>query len=81
MSMKQTICEFVHGMTCEEVCQFVGGIVMCGDCSFSYEDELGNLRCRGPLTAPWDYYYDEPSDGVKVKPDGFCAWGERRKVK
>jgi len=53
-------------------------IMRCGDCDFSHEDELGNLRCHGPLTEPWDYYNDEPSDGVKVEPDGFCAWAERK---
>ena len=51
-------------------------IVRCGDCDLSHEDELGNLRCHGPLTEPWDYYNDEPSDGVKVEPSGFCAWGK-----
>ena len=53
-------------------------IVRCRDCDFSHEDELGNLRCHGPLTEPWDYYNDEPSDGVKVEPDGFCKWAERK---
>lgn len=53
-------------------------IVRCRDCRFSYEDELGNLRCQGPLIEPWDYYNDEPSDGVKIEPKGFCAWGERK---
>ena len=53
-------------------------VVRCRDCDFSYEDELGNLRCRGLLTEPWDYYNDEPSDGVKVEPSGFCAWAERK---
>lgn len=51
-------------------------IVRCRDCDFSHEDELGNLRCHGPLTEPWDYYNDEPSDGVKVEPSGFCAWAK-----
>ena len=32
MSMKQTMCEFVHGMSCEEVCKFLGEIVRCRDC-------------------------------------------------
>lgn len=53
-------------------------IVRCRDCDFSHEDELGNLRCHGPLTEPWDYYNDEPSDGVKVEHSGFCAWGKPR---
>lgn len=71
-------------ITCdEETASWIGNdvdsmrpIVRCSDCDFSHEDELGNLRCHGPLTEPWDYYNDEPSDGVKVKPSGFCAWGE-----
>lgn len=56
-----------------------GGIVRCADCDLSHEDELGDLRCHGPLTEPWDYYSDEPSDGVKVEPSGFCAWAVKRK--
>lgn len=51
-------------------------IVRCRDCDFSHEDELGNLRCCGSLTEPWDYYNDEPSDGVKIESSGYCAWGE-----
>ena len=60
-----------HWLTGEE-------IVRCRDCDFSHENALGNLSCCGPLTEPWDYYNDEPNDGVKVEPDGFCAWGEKR---
>lgn len=55
-------------------------IVRCRDCDFSHEGELGDLRCHGPLTDPWDYYNDEPSDGVKVEPSGFCAWGKPREA-
>lgn len=74
-------------ITCdEETASWIGNdvdsmrpIVRCRDCDFSHEDELGNLRCHGPLTEPWDYYNDEPSDGVKVEPSGFCAWAVKRK--
>ena len=53
-------------------------IVRCRDCEFPDETESGELRCHGYLVEAWDWYNDMPSDGVKVKPDGFCAWGERR---
>ena len=53
-------------------------IIRCRDCGFSHKDMLGNLRCNGPLTEPWDYYNDEPSDGAKVEPSGFCAWAKRK---
>lgn len=68
--------EFVY--TRKLFCPKLPEIVRCRDCDFSHEDELGNLRCHGQLTEPWDYYNDEPSDGVKVEPSGFCAWGERK---
>lgn len=53
-------------------------IVRCRDCEHAEESESGSLRCIGYLVEKWDYYNDEPSDGRMVKPDGFCAWGERR---
>ena len=55
-------------------------VVRCRDCvhgdpfcdSSSYAGMIDCLHF-----AQWDYYDDEP--GVwPVKPDGFCAWGERR---
>ena len=60
-----------HWLTGEE-------IVRCIDCEYADETESGSLRCNGYLVEKWDYYNDMPSDGVKVKPDGFCAWAERR---
>ena len=51
-------------------------IIRCRDCGFSHERELGDLRCHGPLTDPWDYYSDKPSDGVKIESSGYCAWGK-----
>ena len=53
-------------------------IVRCRDCEHSRETESGALYCIGYLTEPWDYYNDEPSQGRKVTPDGFCAWAERK---
>lgn len=55
-----------------------GEIVRCRDCMYADETESGLLLCTGYLVESWDWYNDMPSDGVKVKPDGFCAWGERR---
>lgn len=61
MSMKQTMCEFVHGMTCEEMSRFVGSIVRCRDCK--------HLIAHGAGCARGDYCDIESIDG-------FCAWGE-----
>ena len=75
MSMKQTMCEFVHGMTCEEVSRFVGSIVRCRDCRYYNEK-----------TYKWVNGWTRTSttcalfDSCHVEPDGFCAWGERKVV-
>ena len=53
-------------------------VVRCRDCEFSDETESGELRCHGYLVEDGDWYNDMPSDGVKVKPDNFCAWAEKR---
>ena len=63
MSMKQTMCEFVHGMTCKEVAVFLGSIVRCRDCIRYSLDDYGNTWCAYVASA--------------VQPDDFCAWGER----
>ena len=57
-------------------------VVPCRDCkyadiSYTHAAVTGELHCYGYLVESWDWYNDLPSDGVKVKPDGFCAWGER----
>lgn len=60
-------------------------VVRCRDCKFSHEVEWPEwmnvpsdyLDCHGELVETWDYYNDEPNNNP-VKPDGFCAWGERR---
>ena len=67
MSMKQTMCEFVYGMTCEEVCKFVGSIVRCRDCKHWQQFMKG--------AEPDCWASGEP---FKTEPDDFCAWGERR---
>lgn len=70
MSMKQTMCEFVHGMTCKEVAVFLGSIVRCMDCDYyDHWDASGPYREKH-VCGYWDY--------LEIKPDGFCAWGERR---
>ena len=60
-------------------------IVRCRDCKYGHEvywptsfgipDDY--LDCTGPLVTTWDEYHDQPKDNP-VRPDGFCAWGERR---
>ena len=65
--MKQTICEFVHGMSCEEVCKFLGEIVRCRDCKWISKDTKHYKAC-----------YRLPDCEFMVEPDGFCAWAERR---
>lgn len=60
-------------------------IVRCKDCKNAHEvtwpaccdTPHDYLDCCGELVETWDYYYDEPKKNP-VKPDGFCAWGERR---
>lgn len=56
-----------------------GEIVRCRDCVHGdpfcdSSSHSGKIDCQH--FAQWDYYNDEP--GIcPVKPDGFCAWGER----
>jgi len=69
MTMKQTRCEFVHGMTCKEVSQFVGGIVMCEDCIYYVEDPE-------PIDPGWPMMCERTGADM-VEPDGYCAWGAR----
>lgn len=71
MSMKVTRCEFVHGMTCKEVCEFMSNIVRCRDC-FHYKpyrtDKYGMMsRC-----------HDEHGHTHKRDENDFCSRGERR---
>ena len=69
-----------HWLTGEE-------IIRCRDCKHGHEvywpansgipDDY--LDCTGELVETWDYYNDCPKDNP-VKPDGFCAWSERREA-
>lgn len=66
MSMKQTMCEFVHGMKCDEVCKFLGEIVRCRDCKY-YETVPED---SGDWCGYWtDRIYAD------ARGSGFCAWG------
>lgn len=80
-------------VTCdEETASWIGNdvdsmepIVRCRDCKYAHpvfwpaRDDVPDdwVDCIGPLVETWDYYDDEPKDNP-VRPDGFCAWGERR---
>ena len=79
-------------VTCdEETAEWIGNevdsmrsIVRCRDCRHGNEVTWPTgsniphdyLDCTGELVETWDYYRDEPNMNP-VKPDGFCAWGER----
>ena len=60
-------------------------IVRCRDCKHGHEViwppswnlPADWLDCTGELVETWDYYNDEEMMNP-VKPDGFCAWGERK---
>lgn len=82
-------------VTCdEETASWIGNevdsmepVVRCRDCKHAHavfwpeRDDVPDdwVDCTGPLVETWDYYDDEPKDNP-VRPDGFCAWGERREV-
>lgn len=72
--------EYVVNFLSNEINDFVlhERIVRCKDCKYADETESGLLFCTGYLVESWDWYNDLPSDGVKVKPNGYCAWGERK---
>ena len=71
MTMKQTMCEFVHGMSCEEVCDFLGKLVRCRDCKFCDNDVFAYWCCR-------EKYREFEVDSLDGECMGFCAWGVRR---
>ena len=60
-------------------------IVRCRDCKHAHSvfwharDNVPDdwLDCTGPLVTTWDYYDDVPQNNP-VRPDGFCAWGEKK---
>ena len=62
--------EFVHGMTCKEVCEFVGSIVRCRDCKWMKNDK-DLCICQLPDNLGHNAYWF-------VNENGFCAWGERK---
>ena len=45
-------------------------IVRCRDCKW-YCEEWNRKLMRDTISCDW-------FDGAHVKPDGFCAWGERK---
>lgn len=52
-------------------------IVRCRDCKYMFDWAYDRMLCK--MWSPADI--DEPEGDVLypcVKPDGFCAWGERR---
>ena len=57
--------------------EFRESIVRCKDCKYMFDWAYGRMLCK-----MWaDADIDEPEGNVLypcVKPDGFCAWGERR---
>lgn len=77
MSMKQTMCEFVHGMKCDEVCKFLGEIVRCRDCKHhKLQTVVYSDKPLSVCTAEW--CEGSEGDNPLVEPNGFCKWGERR---
>lgn len=52
-------------------------VVRCRDCLSYYEVE--NYHPSGNYVMRCCKYFDTYND--EVKPDGFCAWGERKAVK
>lgn len=85
IDMGNSIYQSQSGLVCADVSQLKEEIVRCRDCKYGHkviwprrsETPPEYLDCSGPLTTGWDYYNDEPQDNP-VKPDGFCAWAERR---
>jgi len=73
--------EYIVNFLSNEINDFVlhERIVRCRDCEHAEESESGALFCNGYLVELWDWYNDIPNNGVKVEPDDFCAWGERKK--
>lgn len=75
MSMKQTMCEFVHGMKCDEVCKFLGEIVRCRDCRHFTPKGTHKFE-NGKTNADFCEYVRGWM--LQITPDGYCKWGERR---
>lgn len=69
MSMKRTMCEFVNGMSCKEVAEFMGKIVRCNSCKYYDERAASEVYANR-------HWCDELAN--YMPPNGFCSWGERR---
>lgn len=56
--------------------------VLCKDCANAVKPDETITNSEGKLDcchfARWDYYNDAPGYWL-VEPDGYCAWGTRRK--
>lgn len=66
-----------------EACQDCSKIVRCRDCKHG-EEVPGTMFCDMLYEKPdWGlpevYAGSEPCEHLEVAPDGFCAWGERRR--
>ena len=70
MTMRVTMCEFVHGMKCEDVCDFLGKLVLCRDCIYYELDP-------DPIDPGWPMMCERTGQDM-VEPYGYCAWGERK---
>ena len=73
MTMKMTMCEFVHGLSCEEGCKLIAEhleIVRCKDCKFYEPDGISSAVYPDRFWCAKMLHY--------MQSDGFCAWGERR---
>lgn len=66
MTLRVTMCEFVHGMKCEEVCDLVSRLVPCFDCVWFTNSSHYGAYCTNFGSPLGDDY------------DGFCSFGERR---
>lgn len=74
--------EYVCGLPVDGMASFVSGatlipvyeqIVRCRDCKYYRDHEWILITDVSDVCHFW-------GDGVKVKPNGFCAWGERGEV-
>lgn len=78
MSMKQTMCEFVHGMSCEEVAKFLSGIVRCRDCRFSHVFDGKRYPGKKYKGNTYCINWGDGMQGEWTKPDGYCHRAKRK---
>lgn len=55
-----------------------GEIVRCRDCKHYESSRWYESAIFPPLGTDIEHVCVFFADGVKVEPDGFCAWGKRR---